>query len=122
MYTPARARETGTAPLLVAGRGTVDMATDTADGMSSHMRGLTVTTLTAIAGIGAAFGSNAVASGATDFTGLLIVAVAVLAQLPILQVLGIDRDDLSGKDIAYIAFMTFSLWFVSYGILLTAGV
>jgi hypothetical protein len=98
------------------------MATDTADGMSSHMRGLTVTTLTAIAGIGAAFGSNAVASGATDFTGLLIVAVAVLAQLPILQVLGIDRDDLSGKDIAYIAFMTFSLWFVSYGILLTAGV
>ena len=98
------------------------MATDTADGMSSHMRGLTVTTLTAIAGIGAAFGSNAVASGATDFTGLLIVAVAVLAQLPILQVLGIDRDDLSGKDIAYIAFMTFSRWFVSYGLLLTAGV
>jgi hypothetical protein len=98
------------------------MATDTADGMSSHMRGLTVTTITAIAGIGAAFGSNAVASGATDFTGLLVVAVAVLAQLPLLQVLGIDRDDLSGKDYAYIAFMTFALWFVSWGILLTAGV
>lgn len=98
------------------------MATDTADGMSSHMRGLSVTTITALAGIGAAFGSNAVASGATDFTGLLVVAVAVLAQLPVLQVIGIDRDDLSGKDYAYIAFMTFALWFVSWGILLTAGV
>ena len=90
--------------------------------MSSHMRGLTVTTITAIAGIGAAFGSNALASGATDFTGLLVVAVAVLAQFPVLQALGIDRDELSGKDIAYIAFMTFALWFVSWGILLTAGV
>jgi len=97
------------------------MATDTVDGMSSHMRGLTVTTITAIAGIAAAFGSNAVASGATDITALAVVAVAVLAQFPILRVIGIEQDDLSTKDVLYIAFMTFALWFVSWGILLTAG-
>jgi hypothetical protein len=97
------------------------MATDTVDGMSSHMRGLTVTTITAIAGIGAAFGSNAVAGGATDFTALAVVAVAIAVQFPVLRVIGIEQDDLSGKDVLYIAFMTFALWFVSWGILLTTG-
>jgi len=97
------------------------MATDTADGMTPHIRGLTVTTLTAVAGIGAAFASNAVATGAGDLIGVLIVAAAIAAQLPILQVIGIDRDDLSGKDILYIAFMTFAIWFVSWGILLSTG-
>jgi hypothetical protein len=97
------------------------MATDTVDGMSSHMRGLTVTTITAIAGIGAAFGSNAVASGATDITALVVVAVAIAAQIPVLRLIGIEQDDLSTKDVLYIAFMTFALWFVSWGILLTTG-
>jgi len=97
------------------------MATDTADGMSPHIRGLTVTTITAVAGIGAAFASSAVASGGGDLTGVLVVAAAILAQFPILRVIGIEQDDLSGKDIAYIAFMTFAIWFVSWGILLTTG-
>jgi len=97
------------------------MATDTADGMSSHMRGLTVTTITAIAGIGAAFASNAVASGATDTVALLVVLAAIFAQLPLLRGIGILDDDFSGKDYLYISFMTFALWFVSWGILLTAG-
>ncbi|MFC7075536.1 MULTISPECIES: EMC6-like membrane protein [Haloarcula] len=98
------------------------MATDTADGMSSHMRGLTVTTITAVAGIAAAFGSNAVASGATDTIGVAILAVAVLAQFPVLKVAGIGQEDLSTKDVLYIAFMTFALWFVSWGVMLTTGV
>ncbi|MFC7249566.1 hypothetical protein ACFQJ5_06915 [Halomicroarcula sp. GCM10025324] len=98
------------------------MATDMADGMSSHMRGLTVTTLTAVAGIAAAFGSNAFASGATDTTGVLVLAAAILIQFPILRLIGIGQEDLSTKDILYIAFMTFSLWFVTWGILLTTGV
>lgn len=97
------------------------MATDTADGMSPHMRGLTVTTLTAIAGIAAAFGSNAIASGATDVTGVLVVAAAIAVQFPILRLVGIEQEDLSTKDILYVAFMTFSLWFVTWGILLTTG-
>jgi hypothetical protein len=97
------------------------MATDMAEGMSSHMRGLTVTTLTAVAGIGAAFVSNSVATAPGDITAVLVVGGAVAAQLPVLRAIGIDQDDLSGKDIAYIAFMTFALWFVSWGILLTTG-
>lgn len=97
------------------------MATETADGMSSHMRGLTVTTLTAVAGIAAAFGSNALATVPKDPQGILVVAVAIAAQFPILRVLGIDTDDLSTKDVLYVAFMTFALWFVSWGILLTTG-
>ncbi|WP_236044760.1 hypothetical protein [Haloarcula nitratireducens] len=98
------------------------MATETADGMSSHMRGLTVTTITAVAGIAAALVSDAVATGPGDVTGIVVVAVAVLAQFPILRVIGIGPDDLSTKDVLYVAFMTFALWFVSWGILLTAGV
>ncbi|WP_167768623.1 EMC6-like membrane protein [Haloarcula amylovorans] len=98
------------------------MATETADGMSSHMRGLTVTTITAVAGIAAALVSDAVATAPGDITGIVVVAVAVLAQFPILRVIGIGPDDLSTKDVLYVAFMTFALWFVSWGILLTAGV
>jgi len=101
------------------------MATETADGMSSHMRGLTVTTLTAVAGIAAAFGSNALTATsqvpAKDPQGILVLAVAIAAQFPILRVIGIDTDDLSAKDVLYVGFMTFSLWFVSWGILLTTG-
>jgi hypothetical protein len=85
------------------------------------MRGLTVTTITAVAGIGAAFASNAVASGATDTIGLLVVLAAIFAQLPLLRGIGILDDDFSGKDYLYISFMTFAFWFVSWGILLTAG-
>jgi hypothetical protein len=66
-------------------------------------------------------GSNAVASGATDFTALAVVAVAIAVQFPVLRVIGIEQDDLSGKDVLYIVFMTFALWFVSWGILLTTG-
>ncbi|WP_449271422.1 EMC6-like membrane protein, partial [Haloarcula argentinensis] len=59
------------------------MATETADGMSSHMRGLSVTTLTAVAGIAAAFGSNALAATPNDPQGVLVLAVAIAAQFPI---------------------------------------
>ena len=97
------------------------MATESANGMSAHMRGLTVTTIPAIAGIGAAFVSNAVASGATDLLALFVVLAAVVVQLPVLRGIGILDDEFSGKDYLYVAFMTFALWFVSWGILLTAG-
>ena len=97
------------------------MATDTADKRAAHIRGLTVTTLACVAGIVAAVVSAAVASGATDTVGLYVVVAAILAQLPILRVVGIDVEDFSTKDYLYVAFMTFALWFVSWGVLLTAG-
>lgn len=98
------------------------MATDTVDGMSAHMRGLTVTTIAAIAGLVAAIASNVVTGGdPKSQIGIGILAVSILVQFPILHVLGIEYDDLGVKDQLFIAFMTFSLWFIAWGILLTTA-
>ncbi|WP_424016579.1 hypothetical protein ACOZ4N_11800 [Halorientalis pallida] len=103
------------------------MATDTAERRAAHVRGLKVTTLASIAGIGAAVASSAATAGmdpavaATNDTALLVVLGAILVQFPILKLLGIDVDDFGAKDYLYVGFMTFSLWFVSWGVLLTAN-
>jgi hypothetical protein len=101
------------------------MATDTAERRAAHVRGLKVTTLSSIAGIGAAVASSAVTAGmenpATSDTALLVVLGAILVQFPILKGLGVDVDDFGVKDYLYVGFMTFALWFVSWGVLLTAN-
>jgi len=97
------------------------MATDTVDGMSSHMRGLTVTTLSALAGIGAGVATNEITASATDQLAIAILIAAIVVQFPILKGLGVDIDDFSTKDYLFVAFMTFSLWFVSWGILLSTA-
>lgn len=101
------------------------MATDTADRFSPHLRGLTVTTLASLAGVAAAVVSVVLtadaASPATSSLGLYVLAGAVLVQFPVLQLAGIDVEDFSAKDYLYVAFMTFSLWFVCWTILLTTG-
>ncbi|PSQ49010.1 hypothetical protein BRD15_04350, partial [Halobacteriales archaeon SW_6_65_15] len=61
-------------------------------------------------------------TAATDRLGLGIMGAFVFAQYPVLQVLGIDIEDFSTKDHLYVLFMTFSLWFVTWTILLTNGV
>lgn len=103
------------------------MATDTADSRSDHLRGMTVTALSAILGIGAAFGSL-VATGdvtpvavANSSTSVYVLVTAIVVQFPLLKGSGIVND-FSGKDVLYVAFMTFSFWFVSLTILLTTGV
>jgi hypothetical protein len=101
------------------------MATDTVDQRAAHIRGITVTTLSSFAGIAAAVASSALTSGAaadaaTDTIALYVLAGAVFVQFPILRLLGIDVEDFGAKDYLYVAFMTFSLWFVSWGVLLTA--
>lgn len=88
----------------------------------SVYRSVTVTTSTALAGVAAALVSSAVTSGAGDFTGLLVVVVFIVGQYPLLRVLGIDVEDFSKKDHLYVWFMTFSMWFVVWAILLTGGV
>jgi len=101
------------------------MATETADERRAHIRGVTVTTLASVAGIAAGIVSQVITAGAdpgvaaSSNTALYVLVAAILAQLPILQVLGIDVEDFSPKDYLYVAFMTFSLWFVSWGVLLT---
>ena len=61
-------------------------------------------------------------TAAKDQRGLAIVAGFVFVQLPVLQLMGIDVDDFSTKDHLYVLFMTFSMWFVTWTILLTNGV
>jgi len=97
------------------------MATESVDRRAAHIRGLTVTTLASLAGIAAAVVSQAVAGSATDNIALYVLVGTIAVQFPILKVLGIDVSDFSTKDYLYVAFMTFSLWFVSWGVLLTAN-
>ena len=97
------------------------MATESETGVSPHIRGLTVTTLASLAGVLAGGASAVVAAGPKDQLGLSILVVAIVLQFPILYALGIDPRDFGLKDNIYVAFMTFVLWFVSWGIFLTAG-
>jgi hypothetical protein len=103
------------------------MATDTADRRTAHLRGVTVTTLAALAGIGAALVSSQVATGATDRAALFVLVGFTFAQFAVLQgidkagLLQLDVQDFGAKDVLYVVFMTFALWFVSWGILLTSG-
>ena len=107
------------------------MATETADARASHIRGLTVTTLASLAGILAAIGSSVVTAGAatpeTSQTGIYVLVAAIVVQFPILEALGrsglvaVDIEEFGAKDYLYVIFMTFSLWFVSWTVLLTTG-
>ena len=90
---------------------------------SSHIRGITVTSVATLAGVAAALVSSAfLGTAAKDQLGLAVVAAFVFVQLPVLQVLGIDVEDFSTKDHLYVLFMTFSMWFVTWTILLTNGI
>jgi len=97
------------------------MATETAEGWDDHLRGLTVTTLASSLGLAAGVAASALASGPNDRLGIYLLGAAVLVQLPVYMAIGIDVDDFGVKEYLYIVFITFSLWFVSWGILLTAG-
>jgi hypothetical protein len=102
------------------------MATESADRRVAHVRGVTVTALACLSGVVAAVVSASVASGASDTLGLYLLAAAVVVQFPlhrVLEMAGIDLDveDFGAKDYLYVAFMTFSLWFVCWTVLLTTG-
>jgi|AntDeeMetagen285_2_1112576.scaffolds.fasta_scaffold02222_5 hypothetical protein len=100
------------------------MSTETASPKAEHLRAVTITTITALAGVAAAFGSLYIggtgAEAASDRTAQIVVVVAIIAQIPLYDLLGFD--DYGGvKDYLYVAFMTFAFWFVSWGIMLTTG-
>ncbi len=102
------------------------MATESQSGLSDHLRGVTVTTLACLAGVVAALVSaRLVGTGVEDAVSrqsLLIVGGLTAAQLPILRAIGIDVSEFGAKDYLYVVFMTFVLWFVTFGVLLTEGV
>ncbi len=97
------------------------MATETSEAISPHVRGVTVTTVATVFGLLAGIAAAAITGGAGDTLGLAVLGIAVLVQFPLLHVLGIDVGEFSTKDRVYVGFMTFAMWFISWGVLLTAG-
>jgi len=98
------------------------MATETEAGLTGHVRSVTVTTITALGGVAAGLLSAFLAESATDQIGLAILLAALLANLGLMRVVGVDVANFGAKDHLYNAFMTFSLWYVTWGVLLTSGV
>lgn len=101
------------------------MATETQTELSGHLRGVTVTTLACLAGIAAAVLSGVLVGttveAATNQLAVGILGAFVLAQFPVLRAIGVDVSGFGAKDYLYVGFMTFALWFVSWGILLTTA-
>ncbi|MFD1644188.1 hypothetical protein [Haloarchaeobius litoreus] len=100
---------------------------DTADSEDQHFHTVTRTALSAGVGVAAAFLSASLSAGAEtatiaaqNQTAQLVVIVAIAVQPLLQRLLGVYKDDFGAKDFLFIAFMTFSFWFVTWGIMLTA--
>ncbi|TKX80569.1 hypothetical protein [Halorubrum sp. SD626R] len=93
-------------------------------GISGHARGVVVTTICCLAGIAAGVVSAAyvgtTVAAAQSTTVVLVLGAFVLAQFPLYKVIGVG--DFGVKDNLYVAFLTFTLWFISYTVLATSGV
>ncbi len=94
--------------------------TETTPG-ASHRRSVTVTAVATLGGVVAGVASDAVASGPTDSIGLAVLVAAIFVELGVMRLVGIDVSDFSTKDNLYVAFETFALWFITWGVLLSAG-
>jgi hypothetical protein len=102
------------------------MATETESGedlgpRARHRRSITVTSVAALAGLLAGVASDAVATGASDRIGLGLMGAAVVLSFGVIHVAGVDVTEFSKKDVVYVVFMAFSLWFVTWTILLTSA-
>ncbi|OVE83873.1 EMC6-like membrane protein [Natronolimnobius baerhuensis] len=108
------------------------MSTESISDRREHIRSISVTALSALLGVAAAFASMAITgdvnsleaadAAAGDTRALLLVVGAILAQIIFYDVTSIYGDDEFGmKHYLYVTFMTFAFWFVVWGIMLTAG-
>ncbi len=93
-------------------------------GITGHARGVVVTTICCLAGIAAGVASAMYVgtdpANAGETTAVLLMGAFVLVQYPLYKVIGVG--DFGVKDNLYVAFMTFTLWFISYTVLLTSTV
>lgn len=96
--------------------------TETVDRKASHRRSLKVTTIATLGGVVAAFASSAVIADPGSRNGLLVVFGLVAVELGLMQATGVDVGGFSTKDHLYVLFMTFAMWFIAWGVLLTEGV
>ena len=102
------------------------MSTETMSDRREHIRSISVTAFACLAGVGAAFASEALTAGeaindaATDPLTYLLVFGLIGLQLVLLPAIGIYDDDEFGiKHYLFITLMTFSFWFITWGIILT---
>ena len=103
------------------------MSTESISDRREHIRSVSVTSLSALLGVAAALGSVALTGdvgpveAAGDFRALGLVVGAILAQFVLYDVTDIyGEDEFGAKHYLFIVFMTFALWFVTWGILLTS--
>ena len=95
------------------------MSTETDDRRDSHIQSLIVIAVTTLGGVAAGVATPEVAAGATDQSALLVLGGALLLELVVMQVLGVNVREFSTKDQLYVTFMTFSMWYVAWTILLS---
>lgn len=96
--------------------------TENLDPKAAHRRSLKVTTIATLGGVAAAFASEMTISDPASRTGLLVMLGLVAIELGVMRVLGVDVAEFSAKDHFYVLFMTFALWFITWGVLLSEGV
>ncbi|GAB7010190.1 hypothetical protein [Halorubrum trueperi] len=93
-------------------------------GITGHTRSVVVTTICCLAGIAAGVvsaayvGTDPADAGST--TIVLVLGAFVLAQYPLYKIIGVG--DFGAKDNLFVAFLTFTLWFISYTVLAISGV
>lgn len=103
------------------------MSTESISDRRKHIRSVSVTALSALLGVAAALASATWVglsdTAAQNTQALAFVLGAIFVQYVLINASGIYGDDEFGaKHYLFIAFMTFALWFVTWGILLTAEV
>ncbi|MGZ0747778.1 MULTISPECIES: EMC6-like membrane protein [unclassified Haloparvum] len=95
-------------------------------GISEHARGVVVTTIACLGGIAAAIVSAAFVGttpeAASSMTSLAVLTAFILVEIPVMYMAGVDITEFGAKDNLYVAFMTFTLWFISYAVLLSSSV
>jgi len=94
---------------------------DESSGYSQYARSVIVTTGSTLSGVLVAVLTAVSGADPQSNTILLPVAAAVVIQFPIYRVIGLDVDDFGTKGKVYITLMTFILWFLTWGVLLTTN-
>ncbi len=93
----------------------------------AHIRAVTITGMAALAGVFAAVLAGVLTAGqdpsdaARDIGAIAVLILAIMIQIPLYPIIGFD-DFGGGKDVLYVIFMTFALWFITFGVILTTGV
>ncbi|MFC7231958.1 hypothetical protein ACFQMM_12060 [Saliphagus sp. GCM10025308] len=104
------------------------MSTATMSDRREHIRSIGVTAFACLAGVGAAIGSSILTAGeavdaaATEPLTYLLVFGLIALQVIALPATGLyDSEEFGPKHVLFIGLMTFSFWFITWGIMLSTG-